>query len=81
MLKNIKGINNFFSKKVTNICRMFNLCSELEFLDLSNFNTSNVIDMELLFNKCHKLKKLKGSINLILLMSPICLVCLTNVEN
>ena len=43
---------------------MFQLCNELEYLDLSNFNTSNVTDMEGMFNECHKLKEKKvGVIN------------------
>ena len=37
---------------------MFNECNELEYLDLSNFNTSKVTDMSIMFNKCHKLKYL-----------------------
>ena len=37
---------------------MFQQCNELEYLDLSNFNTSNVTDMEGMFNQCHKLKYL-----------------------
>ena len=39
---------------------MFQMCKELEYLDLSNFNTSNVITMGDMFNKCHKLKEIKG---------------------
>ena len=39
---------------------MFQLCKELEYLDLSNFDTSNVNDMEGMFNKCNKLKEIKG---------------------
>ena len=39
---------------------MFQACNELEYLNLSNFNTSNVIDMGFMFNKCHKLKQIKG---------------------
>ena len=30
------------------------------YLDLSNFNTSNITDMAGMFNKCHKLKKIVG---------------------
>ena len=33
---------------------------ELEYLDLSNFKTSNVTDMSYMFNECHKLKEIKG---------------------
>ena len=39
---------------------MFQECNELTYLDLSQFNTSKVTDMELMFSKCHKLKQLKG---------------------
>ena len=39
---------------------MFQACNELIYLDLSNFNTSNVTDMSFMFNECHKLKKIKG---------------------
>ena len=39
---------------------MFWECKELEYLDLSNFDTSNVIDMGWMFYKCHKLKEIKG---------------------
>ena len=37
---------------------MFQECNELEYLDLSNFDTSKVNDMECMFNKCKKLKYL-----------------------
>ena len=37
---------------------MFYLCNELEYLDLSNFDTSNVTDMRLMFKDCNKLKYL-----------------------
>ena len=39
-LKEIKGINNFNTSQVTNMKSMFNQCNELEYLDLSNFDTS-----------------------------------------
>ena len=42
---------------------MFSECYELEFLDLSNFNTNKVINMEYMFNKCYKLKEIKGIYN------------------
>ena len=37
---------------------MFQRCEELEYLDLSNFNTSYVTDMSYMFHKCNKLKYL-----------------------
>ena len=39
---------------------MFNECHELEYLDLSNFNTFNVDHMGLMFSGCYKLKEIKG---------------------
>ena len=42
---------------------MFQECNELEYLDLSNFNTSNVIEMGWMFNECLKLKEIKGIYN------------------
>ena len=59
-LKEIKGINNFNTKKVNNMAGMFNGCSELKYLDLLSFNTINVINMGLMFNECYKLKEIKG---------------------
>ena len=39
---------------------MFQKCNDLEYLELSNFNTSNVTDMGCMFNLCHNLKEIKG---------------------
>ena len=39
---------------------MFQMCEELEYLDVSCFNTSNVTDMDFMFNICYKLKSIKG---------------------
>ena len=39
---------------------MFDGCNELEYLDLSNFDTSNVDDMGKMFKQCTKLKKIIG---------------------
>ena len=37
---------------------MFSKCSSLNKLNLSNFNTNNVTNMEYMFNKCSLLKEL-----------------------
>ena len=42
-LKEIKGINNFNTKNINDMCAIFQECNSLEFLDLSNFDTFNVI--------------------------------------
>jgi len=39
---------------------MFPNCKELEYLDLSNFDTSSVNHFRFMFNGCHKLKEIKG---------------------
>ena len=39
---------------------IFQKCNELEYLDLSNFITSYIIDISIMFNKCYKLKEIKG---------------------
>ena len=39
---------------------MFQLCNELKYLDLTNFNTAVVTDMDNLFSGCHDLKEIKG---------------------
>ena len=40
---------------------MFQQCNELQYLDLSNFNTVNVTNMSFMFNNCNKLKLLNLS--------------------
>jgi len=39
---------------------IFLSCQELEYLDLTNFDTSNVNDMSWMFTNCEKLKEIKG---------------------
>ena len=39
---------------------MFQTCYRLEYLDLSNFDTSNVTNMSYMFNQCQNLKEIKG---------------------
>ena len=38
----------------------FQECSNITFLDFSYFNTSNITDIAGMFNKCYKLKEIKG---------------------
>ena len=49
-LKEIKGINKFNTNEVTKMNSMFQQCNELEYLDLSNFDTSKVNDMGWIMN-------------------------------
>jgi len=46
---NIKDMNGFFEN-----------CSNVYSIDLSNFDTSKVINMGWMFNECHKLKEIEG---------------------
>ena len=39
---------------------MFQKCIEFQYLDLTSFKTFNVTDMSFMFNKCNKLKEIKG---------------------
>ena len=64
-LKEIKGLDQFKTNNNTTMYAMFQFCTEIEYLDLSNFDTSNVDDMAFLFNKCNKLKEIKGINNFV----------------
>ena len=50
--------NNFNTSKVTDMYRMFYVCSSLTNLDLSSFNTSNVTDRRYMFGGCSSLTRL-----------------------
>ena len=49
-LKEIKGINKFNTEKVTSMNCMFQNCNELEYLDLTNFNTLNLLELINIYN-------------------------------
>ena len=49
-----------FNNIVTNMKGFFEECSNIISLDFTYFNTSNIPDMAGMFNKCHKLKEIKG---------------------
>ncbi len=54
-LTNITGIEYLNTSEVTNMAFMFNQCSSLTSLDLSNFNTAKVTDMSYMFYNCKAL--------------------------
>ena len=56
-LKEIKGINKFNTINVSNFDYMFAECSEIEYLDLSNFNTYNLTYMPCMFSNVLNWKK------------------------
>ena len=64
-LKNIKGLEYFVTSKVIDMNSIFQLCKELEYLDFSNFDTSNVTNMGCMFDECTSLKGIKGINNFI----------------
>ena len=49
LLKEIKGIYNFNTSNILNMKGLFEGCNELEYLDLSSFNISNITDMGWIF--------------------------------
>ena len=60
---NKKGKYEFkiiFNNDITNLNGFFEKCSNIIYLDLSNFNTSKVTEMSFMFNNCNKLKEIKG---------------------
>ena len=64
-LKEIKGFDKFNTYKVKGMYAMFQYCTELEYLNLSNFDTSNVNNMAFMFSQCNNIKEIKGLNNLI----------------
>ena len=52
-LKKIIGINKLNTNKVIHMETMFQKCYELDYLDLSNFNTENVTNMSYMFTGCN----------------------------
>ena len=60
-LKEIKGLNNLITNKVTDMSWMFYDCKNLISIDISNFKTDNVTDMREMFNGCNNLKEINIS--------------------
>ena len=54
----IEGFEYLNTENVTNMTGVFNGCSALTSLDLTNFNTAKVTDMKLLFANCSALESL-----------------------
>lgn len=57
-LETITGLEYLNTEKVTDMSYMFQNCSRLTSLDITNFNTANVTDMSYMFHSCTKLKSL-----------------------
>ena len=54
-------IKLIFKKNIKNCSRMFEDCENIIEIDLTNFNTENVISMEYMFSECYQLKHLNIS--------------------
>lgn len=65
MLQSINGLSSFDTGKVISMKRMFYNCKILQSLDLSSFNTGNVVSegMKEMFYGCEKLQTLELSSN------------------
>ena len=57
-LRDIKGLQNLNTERVTSMLGMFYCCDSLTSLDLSHFNTANVTSMSCLFVDCKSLTSL-----------------------
>ncbi|MBO6027392.1 MAG: BspA family leucine-rich repeat surface protein, partial [Bacteroidales bacterium] len=62
-LTSITGIEYLNTEDVTNMTSMFNGCSVLTNLDVSNFDTSSVKDMSYMFNGCSKLNSINFALS------------------
>ena len=49
-----------FNNKITSFHRFFQNCSSLYSIDLSNFESRNIVDTSYMFNLCNNLKKING---------------------
>ena len=59
-LKEIKGLNKLKTDSLASLFRTFDGCHSLTSLNLSNFNTSRVWNMEYLFKEFYNLKEIEG---------------------
>ena len=57
-LETITGLEYLNTAKVTDMRYMFNICSKLTSLDVTNFNTAKVTDMSYMFSSCKSLTSL-----------------------
>ena len=59
-LKEIKGLNKLNTSYALKMKNMFAECESLELIDVTNFDTSNIWEIERMFFGCKKLKEIKG---------------------
>ena len=59
-LRIINGLNKLITNNVYYMNNMFDNCKSLEYLGISNFDTSNVITLKGIFKGCESLKQIKG---------------------
>lgn len=58
-LKSVEGLENIVAPDLTGVAHLFANCTSLESIDLSGFDTQNVMYMEGLFEGCTSLKEIK----------------------
>ena len=80
-LKEIKGIDIFYTANLIDMKGIFKSCFELEYLNLSNFYTSDINNMSFLFYECKKLKEIKGLNHFDTSNVENCQVCLNHAHN
>ena len=80
-LLELSNISQWNTSNVNDISYMFNQCKSLFSLpDISKWNNSKVIDMSGIFKGCKILSSLPDSLNGILQILYICIICLVNVN-
>ena len=55
------NITFIFKNEIKNLSKLFNMCSNLIDINLSNFKMENVTDTSFMFNKCEMLEKINLS--------------------
>lgn len=64
-LEEIIGLEDINLSGIKSLSNMFNGCYSLKSIDISNFNTKNILSMYGMFASCHKLTEIKGIDNII----------------
>ena len=62
--ENLSNITLIFNNKISSFAKMFRGCENITYIDFSNFDTSNVNEMQYMFLDCSNLEKINfGNIN------------------
>ena len=60
-LEKLNDIFKWNTSKVNNMSYMFNKCSSIRYMNITDWNVENVTDMSCMFNECSSLRYLTGS--------------------